>query len=127
MIRRIDPLGRASYGVLCIGGMAALSLPVLLVVGVVAGVVYALDGHEGKAVVVWLGSWGAAALAVALFLAISYVFWPLASDWIMEWPGYAVGFAIAAAALVLMAFLLFVAPVPIYVAIIVPLAATYVA
>ena len=126
MIRRIDPIGRASYGALCIGGMAALSLPVLLVVGVVAGVISALDGHAGKAVLLWLGSWGAAALAVALFLLISYIFWPLAADWIMEWPGYAVGLAIAAAALVLMALLIFVAPVPLYVAIIVPLGSSFV-
>jgi hypothetical protein len=127
VIRRIDPMGRAAYGVLCIGGMAALALPVLVVAGAVGGIVFVLDGDAGKALAVWLLSWAAAAFAALLFLAIAYSAWPLASDWITEWPGYATGFAVGGAGLALMALLVFVAPVPLYVAVIAPLAATFVA
>ena len=127
MIRRIDPVGRVAYGVLCIAGMAALALPLLLVVGVVAAIVLALDGEVGKALAVWLLSWAAAAFAALLFLAIFYTAWPLASDWIIEWPGYATGFAIAGAGLALMALLVFVVPMPQYIAVLAPLAATFVA
>ena len=125
MIRRIDPIGRASFGVLCIGGMAGVALPVLLAVGVIAGIVFALDGDGGKALAVWLLSWAAAAFAVLVFLGIAYTAWPLASDWVAEWPGYATGFGIGGAGLALMALLVFVVPVPLYVAIITPLGATF--
>ena len=127
MIRRIDPISRAAYGALCIDGMAALAIPVLLTAGVVGGAVFALDGDGGKAVAVWLLSWAAAAFAAGLFLAIFYTAWPLASDWIMEWPGYATGFALGGAGLALMALLLFVTPVPTYLAVVAPLVATFVA
>ncbi len=45
----------------------------------------------------------------------------------MEWPGYATGFSVGGVGLALMALLLFVAPVPLYVAVTVPLLATFVA
>ena len=125
MIRRIDPIGRVAYGVLCIAGMAALALPVLLVVGVVAGIVFATDGDGMKGLAVWLLSWAAATFAAMLFLAIFYTAWPLASDWIMEWPGYATGFVVAGVGLALMALLVFLVPVPLYLAILVPLTATF--
>ena len=127
MIRAIDPIGRVAYGMLCIAGMAALATPVLVLVGIIGGIIYASDGDGGKAIAVWLLSWAAAVFAAGLFLGIFYTAWPLASDWIMEWPGYATGFAAGGAGLALMALLLFVAPVPLYVAVIAPLAATFVA
>jgi hypothetical protein len=127
VIRRIDPVGRLAYGVLCIAGMAALALPVLVVAGGVAGIFIAAGGDGTKGLAVWLLSWASAAFAALLFLAIFYTMWPLASDWIVEWPGYAVGFGIAGASLTAMALLLFVAPVPLYAAVLGPLAATFVA
>ena len=127
MIRAIDPIGRVAYGMLCIAGMAALATPVLVLVGIIGGIIYASDGDGGKAIAVWLLSWAAAVFAAGLFLGIFYTAWPLASDWIMEWPGYATGFSVGGAGLALMALLLFVAPVPLYVAVITPLAATFVA
>lgn len=125
MIRRIDPVGRMAFGVLCIAGMAAEALPVLIAAGAVVGIAFAVDGQEGKALAVWLLSWACAAFAAALFLGIFYTMWPLASDWIMEWPGYATGFAIAGAGLALMAVLVFAVPMPLYLAVILPLVATF--
>ncbi len=120
MIGHIDLIGRAAYGVLCIAGMAALSVPALLVAGVVGGIVFGVRGDVGKALVVGLGTWGAAAAAGVLFVALVYTAWPLAADWITEWPGYATGFAIAGVALALMALLLVTIPAPLYVALIAP-------
>ena len=125
MIRRIDPIGRVAYGALCISGMATLALPLLLVAGVVGGIVYALDGEWLKALAFWLLSWASAVFAATVSLAIFYTAWPLASDWITEWPGYAMGFAVAGVGLALMALLIFVAPLPIYAAVIGPMAATF--
>lgn len=125
MIRRIDPIGRVAYGALCISGMATLALPLLLVAGVAGGIVFALDGEWLKALAFWLLSWAGAVFAATLSLVIFFTAWPLASDWITEWPGYAMGYAVAGVGLALMALLVFVAPVPIYAAVIGPLAATF--
>ena len=125
MIRRIDPIGRVAYGALCISAMATLALPLLLVAGVAGGIVFALDGEWLKALSFWLLSWASAAFATTLSLGIFYTAWPLASDWITEWPGYAMGFAVAGVGLALMALLVFVVPLPIYASVIGPMAATF--
>ncbi len=125
MIRRIDPVGRVAYGALCIAGMATLALPLLLVVGVIAAIVFAAEGDWMKALAVWLLSWACAAFAAALFFAIFFTAWPLASDWITEWPGYAIGYVVAGAGLALMALLVFLLPVPRYIGVMAPLAATF--
>ena len=126
MIRRIDPIGRVAYGVLCIAAMAGIAAPLLLVAGAVAGLVIALNDDGLNGLAVWLLSWGAALFAVALFLGIFFTAWPLASDWIMEWPGYATGFSVGAGGLALMALLVFLLPVPLYIAVIAPLGGTFV-
>ena len=125
MIRRIDPIGRIAYGALCISGMSGLAVPLLLVVGPIAGLVYAIDGDGLKGLAVALLAVAFAALAVGLFFGIFFAAWPLAADWITEWPGYATGFGIGGTGLALMALLVFVGPLPLYVAVIAPLAATF--
>ena len=127
MIRRIDPLGRLAYGVLCIDGMAALAFPLLVVIGPVAGVVIAIDDDGSKGLIVWLLAWACALFAAALFFAIFYTMWPLASDWVTEWGGYALGFAIATVGLAIMAVLVFLVSIPLYLAVLLPLAATFTA
>jgi len=122
---RIDLVGRAAFGLLCLAGMAGVAVPVLLSVGVIAGVVFAAQGDPTKGLIVWLGAWAAAAFAVGLFVALTYAAWPLAADWITEWPGYATGFATGGAGLALMAALVFLAPVPLYGAVLAPLGATF--
>ncbi len=125
MIRRIDPIGRIAYGALCIAGMSALAVPLLLVAGPIAGLIYAIDGDGLKGITVALLAVGFAVFAAGLFFGIFYTAWPLASDWITEWPGYATGFAVGGGGLALMALLVFVGPLPLYVAVIAPLAATF--
>ena len=125
MIRRIDPIGRIAYGALCISGMSGLAVPLLLVAGPITGLVYAIDGDGLKGLTVALLALAFAALAAGLFFGIFFAAWPLASDWITEWPGYATGFAIGGGGLALMALLVFVGPLPLYVAVIAPLAVTF--
>ena len=125
MIRRFDPLSRAAYGLLCIGGMTLWAMPTLVVVGIVGGIGIAVQGNLDRALAVWLGSWGAAMFAAVLFVAIAYVFWPLASDWITEWPGYVTALAIGAAGLALMALTVFVTDWPLALEIIIPFVITF--
>ena len=124
MIRRIDPVGRIAYGVLCIAAMAALSVPLLLVSAAVAGAVIAIDGDGTKGLLVWLLGWACAVFAAGLLLGIFYTMWPLASDWVTEWGGYALGFVIAGAGLAVMAGLVFLITMPLYLAVIAPIAGT---
>ncbi|MGB2695898.1 MAG: hypothetical protein WBD55_12050 [Dehalococcoidia bacterium] len=125
MIGRIDPLGRAAFGVLCIGGMLLEAIPVLVVVGVVGGIGIAVDGNFDRALWVWLGSWGASVVATLLFLLITYVSWPLASDWITEWQGYVTALFIAAGGLALMSLTVFVTAWPLALELIVPFVITF--
>lgn len=125
MIRRIDPVARAAFGGLCLGGMTAEAIPVLFIVGIVGGIGVAVQGNFDRAVAVWLGSWAAALFATLLFVLIAYVFWPLASDWITEWQGYAWGFIIGGIGLAFMALTVFVTDWPLALEIIVPLIMTF--
>ena len=125
MIRRIDPIGRFAYGVLCIDAMAALAFPLLVIIGPIVGAVFAIDGDGSKGLVVGVLSWAFAAFALALVLVLFYLMWPLAADWVTEWGGYALGFVIAGVGLAIMALLVFLVPMPLYLAVISPLAATF--
>ena len=125
MIRRVDPVGRLAYGVLCIAGMASLAFPLLLVISAIAGSVIAIDGDLTKGLFVWLLGWGCAVFAAVLFFAIFFTMWPLAADWVTEWGGYALGYAIAGAGLGVMAVLVFLIDMPLYLAVISPLAAAF--
>ena len=125
MIRRIDPLGRTAFGVLCIAAMSLEAVPVLLVVGVLGGLGILLVGNVDRALWVWLGSWAAAGFATLLFVAIAYVFWPFASDWITEWQGYVMGFVIGGVGLAFMALVVFVTDWPLALELIIPFAITF--
>ncbi len=124
MIRRIDPVGRLAYGVLCIAAMASLAFPLLFVISATAGAAIAIDGDPTKGLLVWLLGWACAAFAAGLFFGIFFTMWPLAADWVIEWGGYALGFAIAGAGLAVMAALVFLIDMPLYLAVILPMAGT---
>ena len=125
MMGHIDPIGRAAFGLLCLAGMAALAVPALAVAGIVGAIVFGVRGDVGKALLVGLGTWGVAAVVGVVFVALVYIAWPLAADWITEWQGYATGFVIGGAGLGLMALLLLVISVPLYTALTVPPAASF--
>lgn len=125
MIARIDPLGRTAFGLLCIGGMTLWAIPTLVIVGIVGGIGLAVQGNLDRALAVWLGSWGSAVFATVLFVAIAYLCWPLASDWITEWQGYATALTIGAAGLGLMALTVFVTDWPLALELVVPFAITF--
>jgi hypothetical protein len=127
VISRLDPLSRAAFGVLCIAAMSLWAVPVLVIVGVIGGIGIALTGNGDRALAVWLGSWIAAGFAGLLVFIIAYTFWPLASDWIVEWQGYVTAFVIGAGGLGLMALTVFVTDWPLAFELLVPLAITFVA
>jgi len=125
MIRRIDPVGRAAFGLLCIAAMSLEAVPVLIIVGVLGGLGILLIGNVDRALYVWIGSWGAAVFAGLLFLLIAYISWPLASDWITEWQGYFMGFVIGAIGLAFMSLVVFATDWPLAIELTVPFAITF--
>ena len=127
MIGRFDVVGRGAFGLLCIGAMSLEAIPVLLTVGVLGGLGILLVGNVDRALWVWLGSWAAAGFSTMLFAAIAYLFWPLASDWITEWPGYVTAFLIGACGLGLMSLTVFVTDWPLAAEILAPFVTTFLA
>ena len=125
MIRRIDPVARAAFGLLCVAAMLLEAIPVLTVVGVLGGLGILIIGNTDRALWVWLGSWLAAGLSGFAFLALAYLFWPLASDWITEWQGYVMGLVIGAAGLLLMAVVVKISHWPLAIELAVPFALTF--
>jgi hypothetical protein len=125
LIRRLDPVGRAAFGLLCIAGMLLEAVPVLLVVGVLGGLGILIIGNPDRALWVWLGSWAAAGLSGIAFLVLAYLFWPLASDWITEWQGYAMGFIIGAIGLTFMSLIVKFTDWPLAIELIIPFAITF--
>lgn len=121
MIRRIDPIGRAAFGALCIAGAAAVAAPVLLLAGAIGAISFGASGDVLYAIAFWLLAWAMALFSAGLALGIFFSAFPLSSDWITEWPGYAVALALGAATVALMALLIFAVPLPLYAAVILPL------
>jgi hypothetical protein len=125
MIRRLDPVGRTAFGLLCIAGMLLEAVPVLIVVGVLGGLGVLIIGHIDRALWVWLGSWIAAGFSGVLFVLLAYLFWPLASDWITEWQGYVMGFVIGGLGLIAMSLVVKLSDWPLAVELIIPLIGTF--
>ena len=105
VLRRIDVYGRLAFGGQVAAAMAMLAAPAIFVVACILP--FALwDDNRGEALFFWLGGWVLAVLTEAGGIAFGVFCWRWSGDWITEWPGYAVGFAIAGAANLVLAYLL---------------------
>jgi hypothetical protein len=124
-VRRADLVARGAFGALCIAGMCLLAIPLLLTIGPTGAIINLIEGDQWRAFWVWVGSWLAMGVAGILFFVTAYVSWPLASDWITEWQGYAIAFAIGAAGLGLMILTVFFTTWPLAIELLLPLAATF--
>ena len=112
VLRRIDVYGRLAFGGQVAAAMAMLAAPAIFVVACILPFVL-WDDNRGQALFFWLGGWVLAVLTEAGGIAFGVFCWRWSGDWITEWPGYAVGFAIAGAANLVLAYLLTSTPVPV--------------
>jgi len=112
VLRRIDVYGRLAFGGQVAAAMAMLAAPAIFVVASILPFVL-WDDNRGEALFFWLGGWVLAVLTGAGGVALGVFCWRWSGDWITEWPGYAVGFAIAGAANTLLAYLLTSTPSPV--------------
>jgi hypothetical protein len=113
MMKSVDVYGRLAFGAQCVAAMAIVAGPCLLVTFSVLPF-YVWDGDHGRAALAMLGGWALAVLVTLLGVALGVFAWRWSGDWITEWYGYAIGFAIAIIADGVLAFMLTSTPVPVY-------------
>jgi hypothetical protein len=112
VLRRIDVYSRLAFGGQVVAAMAMLAAPALFVVACILP--FALWGdNRGQALFYWLGGWLLAVVTEISAIAFAFFCWRWSGDWITEWPGYAVGFAIAIVADLVLAYMLTSTPVPV--------------
>jgi hypothetical protein len=112
VLRRIDVYGRLAYGGQVIAAMAMLAGPALFITASILP--FALwDDNRDQAILYWLGGWALAVGVTAAGVAFAFFCWRWSGDWITEWPGYALGVAIALIANFGLAFMLTSTPIPV--------------
>jgi hypothetical protein len=112
VLRRIDVYGRLAFGGQVVAAMGMLAGPALLVVAIVLPIVL-WDDNRSEALFYGIGGFISAIAAEAGAVALGVFAWRWSGDWITEWGGYAVGFAIAVVANGLLAYMLTSTPVPV--------------
>ncbi|HYM14920.1 MAG TPA: hypothetical protein VEZ14_05135 [Dehalococcoidia bacterium] len=115
MMKSIDVYGRLAFGAQCVAAMAIVAGPIILITASVWPF-YNWDHEHGRAVLAMLGGWALAIAVTAAGIGLGFLAWRWNGDWIMEWYGYAIAFAIAGVANGVLAVLLMATPTPIYLA-----------
>ena len=124
VLKRIDVYGRLAYGGQIVAVMAMIAGVALFVTtSIVPFMLW--DDNRGEAIFYWLAGWLTAIGLIIGGVLFAVFCWRWSGDWITEWPGYAVCFAIALAANAALAWMLMSTPVPIYVSIAVTAAAAF--
>ncbi len=111
VMKSIDVYGRLAFGAQCVAAMMLIAAPLLFVTAAVLPFIVWGDNHE-EALALWLGGWAVAIVVAIGGLALGVFAWRWSGDWITEWPGYAVAFALALAANIALAFMLTSVPLP---------------
>ena len=92
--------------------MAMLAGPIIFVTAI--ALLFVLwDDNRGEALFYGLGGMALAVATTVAGVAFAFFCWRWSGDWITEWPGYALGFAIAAIANAVLAFMLTSTPIPV--------------
>jgi hypothetical protein len=124
VMKRIDVYGRLAFGGQCAAAMAMIAGPIVLVAAFIVPFVVWQD-DVGTAMI-WVVAGVAMGVGVtAGGLGVALFAWRWSGDWITEWPGYAVGFGIAAMADALLAYLYFRTDVPGLLALVITVAAAF--
>ena len=116
VLKKIDVYGRLAFGGQIVGVMAMLAGVALFITASIVPF-FVWDDNRGEAMFYWLGGWATGIGLVANGLAFVLFCWRWSGDWITEWPGYAVCFAVALVALACVAYMMMSTPIPVYVSI----------
>src|SRR3990172_8134773 len=112
-----DMVIRMSYGVLTLSVMGFVAGALLVPIGVLGGTGHAASGRGLFAL--WFASacLGLAVLSGGIGFLLGFIGLPFSADFITEWPAYAIAVAFSLAGCALLAVLIFLTPVPAWVAI----------
>ncbi len=124
VMKRIDVYGRVAFGAQCAAAMAMIGGPVVVVGAFI--VPFAVWHDDVGPALLWMLAGVALGIGIAAGgLGTALFAWRWSGDWITEWPGYAVGFGIAAVADALLAYLFFRTDVPGLLALVIAMAAAF--
>jgi hypothetical protein len=124
VMKRIDVYGRLAFGGQCVAAMAMIAGPALFIACAIVPF-YLWNDDRAEGLLYWLGGWALAIGVTVGGIAFGVFCWRWSGDWITEWPGYVVAFAIAAIANVVLAYMLTSTPVPVYLSFGVAMAAAF--
>jgi hypothetical protein len=124
VMKKVDVYGRLAFGAQCAAAMAMIAGPVVFVAAFIVPFVVWQD--DVGAAIIWVVAGVAMGIGVAAGgLGLALFAWRWSGDWITEWPGYAVGFGIAAVADALLVYLYFRTDVPGLLALAITVAAAF--
>ena len=124
MMKVIDVYGRLAFGGQCVAAMGMLAGPALIVTATIVPF-FVWDDNRGEAIGIALGGWMLGIALAVGSIAFALFCWRWSGDWITEWPGYATGFAVAAIACGVLAYLMTSSPVPIWLSVMVTAAGAF--
>jgi hypothetical protein len=107
-----DMVIRMSYGVLTLSVMGFVAGVLFVPIAVFGGIGHAAAGHGFFALWFALGSLGLAVLSAGVGFLLGFIGLPFSSDFITEWPAYALALSLSLAGCALLAILIFLTPLP---------------
>jgi len=109
-----DMIVRMSYGVLTLSVMGFVAGVLFVPIAVFGGIGHAAAGHGFFALWFALGCLGLAVLSAGIGFLLGFVGLPFSSDFITEWPAYALALGLSLAGCGLLAILIFLTPLPVW-------------
>jgi hypothetical protein len=107
-----DVVTRMSYGLLTLSVMGFVAGILLIPIAVFGGIGHAAAGRGLFALWFTLGSLGLAVLSAAIGFLLGFIGLPFSSDFITEWPAYALALGFSLAGCAFLAILIFLTPLP---------------
>jgi hypothetical protein len=107
-----DVITRVSYGLLTLSVMGFVAGVLFVPIAVFGGIGHAAAGHGLFALWFALGCLGLAVLSAGVGFLLGFVGLPFSSDFITEWPAYALALSFSLAGCALLAILIFLTPLP---------------
>jgi hypothetical protein len=86
-----EMVSRLSFGVLTISAMGWVAAALLVPIAFVGAIVYLASGDWLHALVFFVVTLALSAVSAAFAFAVGFAGLPFSSDWITEWPAYALG------------------------------------
>ena len=109
-----EMVSRLSFAVLTVSALGWVAAALLVPTAFVGAIVYLAMGEWLHALVFFIVTLALSAVSAVFAFAVGFVGLPFSSDWITEWPAYAIGFGFGLVGCALLPILIFLTPLPAY-------------